>query len=90
MIEAIALDPQPSVPGFVKRLVRVPDVFHDDAFAGTPAEGHGAKGERRLVWYCEDFAGNLVGEWAGGLPTCPHGEPCTVEDDGGVWKWVRS
>ena len=50
-----------SAPPFgAERLIQLPDVFHDDAFVGTPAHGHGAKGERKLVWYLEDCCGNIV------------------------------
>jgi hypothetical protein len=85
----IVVDPQPFFPFGVRRIVRVPDPFHDDAFQGTPAEGHGAKGERELVWWCEDFAGNLVARWAD-APPCPFGdEPCSVLHRNGLWTWVR-
>jgi hypothetical protein len=50
-----------SAPPFgAVRMVQVPDVWHADALLGTPAHGRGAAGERRLHWYLEDFAGNLV------------------------------
>lgn len=48
------------LPGCVFTVEVVLDPFHDDAFHGTPVEGYGAKGERRLVWYGVDAWGNLV------------------------------
>ncbi len=56
----VPLDPQPKFPFGVAKIVLVPDPWHNDAFAGTPAAGMGRTGPRELKWYCEDFAGNLV------------------------------
>lgn len=64
--------PQPSFPFGVKQIVQVPDPWHDEAFAGTPAEGMGTKGPRLLKWHCEDYAWNLV---AGIDLKCKYGLP---------------
>ena len=50
-----------SAPPFgASRLVQLPDVWHVDALAGTPGEAIGNTCERKLCWYLEDYAGNLV------------------------------
>jgi len=53
---------QPFIPFGCARIVCCQDVFHNDAFKGTPAYGVGNSGERKYKWYCEDYAGNLVAE----------------------------
>jgi hypothetical protein len=62
------IKPQPHFPFGVKRIVLVPDPWHDSAFAGTPAEGMGNKGPVEMQFHCEDFAGNLVARWDGKCP----------------------
>jgi hypothetical protein len=47
---------------------RVLDPWHVDAFVGTPAEGHGIGGERRVVWYSVDWCGNLIQCWGEDTP----------------------
>lgn len=64
--------PQPVASFGFEHIVLVPDVFHADAFRGTPAEGIGRQGKRELRWYLEDHAGNLVAEWD---VHCPYGSP---------------
>lgn len=63
------MDPQPLLSPSHDKWACVSDVFHDEAFKGTPAEGLGNKGERKKVWYSEDWCGNLIGEYG----PCPYG-----------------
>lgn len=71
--------PQPNFPFGCNRIVLEPDPWHNDAFEGTAADGMGNQGQRQLVWYCEDYAGNLVAQWS---PKRPFAMPGDV-------LWVR-
>lgn len=44
-------------------LVKIKDPWHREAFIGTDAEGYGRMGERKTLWYGEDWCGNLIGEY---------------------------
>jgi len=55
------LDPQPGYQG-IDHFELLPDVWHDNAFKGTPAHGYGNKGEQQNKWYAIDWCGNIVSE----------------------------
>ncbi len=50
------------------KIVKILDIWHDDAFIGTPAHGLGSNGERQEKWYAEDSWGNVIAEYLGKVP----------------------
>lgn len=47
---------------------QLPDPWHVNALAGTPAESYGTRGVQRKVWYSFDWCGNPIQEWGEDTP----------------------
>ncbi len=64
----ILADPQPNLSPSAFKIVKELDIWHDEAFVGTPAYGYGNKGERKEKWYVEDSWGNIIADYCNELP----------------------